>query len=83
MIEACEKNGVKLQIGFMRRFDESFVEARRLLDAGVIGDLVQIHSCTRGPSKPRPWMYDLKNPTAYLLKSTAMILIRYAGSLRQ
>ena len=66
MIEACEKNGVKLQIGFMRRFDESFVEARRLLDAGVIGDLVQIHSCTRGPSKPRPWMYDLKKSNGIL-----------------
>jgi myo-inositol 2-dehydrogenase/D-chiro-inositol 1-dehydrogenase len=24
MITAAEKNGVKLQIGFMRRFDESF-----------------------------------------------------------
>jgi len=66
MIEACKKNGVKLQIGFMRRFDANFREAKRLLDEGVIGDLVQIHSCTRGPSKPRPWMYDLKKSNGIL-----------------
>lgn len=24
MIEACRENGVKLQLGFMRRFDKSF-----------------------------------------------------------
>lgn len=60
MIEACDKAGVKLQIGFMRRFDASFREAKRLVDSGAIGELVQIHSNTRGPSKPRPWMYDIK-----------------------
>ena len=60
MIEACDKAGVKLQIGFMRRFDASFQEAKRLVESGAIGDLVQIHSNTRGPSKPRPWMYDIK-----------------------
>lgn len=66
MIEACEKNNVKLQIGFMRRHDMSFREAKRLLEEGAIGDLVQIHSCTRGPSKPRPWMYDLKKSNGIL-----------------
>lgn len=60
MIEACDKYNVKLQIGFMRRFDASFREAKRLVESGAIGDLVQIHSNTRGPSKPRPWMYDIK-----------------------
>lgn len=60
MIEACDKYNVKLQIGFMRRFDASFREAKRLVDSGAIGELVQIHSNTRGPSKPRPWMYDIK-----------------------
>lgn len=59
MMEACEANGVKLQIGFMRRHDKSFIKAKELLDSGAIGDLVQIHSNTRGPSKPRPWMYDI------------------------
>ncbi len=66
MIEACDRNNVKLQIGFMRRFDSSFREAKRLVDSGAIGDLVQIHSNTRGPSKPRPWMYDIKQSNGIL-----------------
>ena len=66
MIAVCKKNKVKLQIGFMRRFDSSFREAKRLLDEGAIGELVQVHSCTRGPSKPRPWMYDLKKSNGIL-----------------
>lgn len=66
MIAACEKHHVKLQIGFMRRFDASFREAKRLLDEGSIGELVQIHSNTRGPSKPRPWMYDIRKSNGIL-----------------
>jgi myo-inositol 2-dehydrogenase/D-chiro-inositol 1-dehydrogenase/scyllo-inositol 2-dehydrogenase (NAD+) len=66
MIAACEKHRVKLQIGFMRRFDASFREAKRLLDEGSIGELVQIHSNTRGPSKPRPWMYDIRKSNGIL-----------------
>ena len=66
MIEACEKHRVKLQVGFMRRFDASFREAKRLVQEGAIGDLVQIHSNTRGPSKPRPWMYDIRKSNGIL-----------------
>lgn len=66
MVAACEKNGVKLQIGFMRRFDESFVQAKKLIDEGAIGELVLIRSNTRGPSKPRPWMYNLKKSNGIL-----------------
>lgn len=66
MIQACQENNVKLQLGFMRRHDESFLEAKRLLDEGAIGDLVLIKSHTRGPSKPRPWMYDLKKSNGIL-----------------
>jgi len=60
MIEACGKAGVQLQIAFMRRFDESFQEAKRHVEAGGIGDVVMVKSLTRGPSTPQPWMYDLK-----------------------
>ena len=66
MIETCEANGVKLQIGFMRRFDQSFQQAKKLLNEGAIGELVLIRSCTRGPSKPQPWMYDLKKSNGIL-----------------
>lgn len=66
MIAAAEKYNVKLQVGFMRRFDASFREAKRLVESGAIGDLVQIHSNTRGPSKPRPWMYDIRKSNGIL-----------------
>ena len=66
MIAACDRHKVKLQIGFMRRFDASFREAKRLVEEGAIGELVQIHSNTRGPSKPRPWMYDIKKSNGIL-----------------
>ena len=59
MIAAAAKNGVALQIGFMRRFDDSYVRAKKLLDEGAIGDVVMVRSNTRGPSEPQPWMYDL------------------------
>jgi len=59
MIAACEAAGVTLQIAFMRRFDESFVEAKRAIDEGAIGEVVLVKSLTRGPSQPMPWMYDL------------------------
>lgn len=66
MIAACKEHGVKLQIGFMRRFDKEFIAARELLLSGAIGELVQVRSCTRGPSKPRPWMFDLAKSNGIL-----------------
>lgn len=60
MEEAAKKNKVKLQLAFMRRFDSAFVEAKKVIDAGEIGDVVMIRSNTRGPSIPQPWMYDIK-----------------------
>ena len=59
MINAAKENNVKLQIGFMRRFDESFQEAKRMIEAGEIGEVVSVKSHTRGPSKPKEWMYDI------------------------
>jgi len=66
-VEECQKmnkaaadNKVVLQIGFMRRFDASFIHAKEMVDTGAIGDVVMVRSNTRGPSVPQPWMYDLK-----------------------
>lgn len=60
MIDAAAENNVVLQIGFMRRFDKSFMAAKEAVDAGKIGEVVLVKSLTRGPSTPRPWMYDIK-----------------------
>ncbi len=60
MNAAAAKAGVKLQIGFMRRFDRNFIQAKEYIDSGAIGEVVLVKSLTRGPSKPRPWMFDIK-----------------------
>ena len=59
MISAAQAAGVVLQIGFMRRFDESFRVAHERVRAGEIGEVVLVKSCTHGPSYPKPWMFDL------------------------
>ena len=38
-VEAVERAGVPLQVGFHRRFDEGYVEARRLVASGELGRL--------------------------------------------
>ena len=60
MLAAVEKAGVKLQIGFMRRFDTGFVAAKQRVDSGEIGRVVLVKSLTYGPSTPKPWMYDIR-----------------------
>ncbi|MCK9413545.1 MAG: Gfo/Idh/MocA family oxidoreductase [Prolixibacteraceae bacterium] len=59
MISAAKRNKVNLQIGFMRRFDRSFIEAKKRILNGEIGDLVSVKSLTHGPSSPQPWQYDI------------------------
>ncbi|MEM1098964.1 MAG: Gfo/Idh/MocA family oxidoreductase [Planctomycetota bacterium] len=50
---------VKLQIGFMRRFDRGFRRAKKVIDAGTLGRIMIIKSTGRGPGGPGPWMWDL------------------------
>ncbi len=83
MIEAAEAGGVKLQLAFMRRFDESFQYAKERIDAGEIGDVVLVKSLTHGPSIPRPWMYDIKKsngPLAEVSSHDIDTLHWYSGS---
>jgi len=66
MIDACGKSGVYLQIGFMRRFDQSFRMAYDAVQNGDIGDVVMVRSNTRGPSIPMKWTYDLRKSNGTL-----------------
>jgi len=52
MIEACNRNGVKLAIDFQNRFHPAHVEAHRLIQSGVVGDIhvVKAQFC-RGVSR--------------------------------
>lgn len=58
MIRVTREAGIVFQVGFMRRFDEEFVEARSLIEEGRIGDPILIRSTTRGPGLPPPWAWD-------------------------
>lgn len=80
MIEAAERAAVKLQIGFMRRFDAGHVHAKRLVEDGAIGEVVAVKSLTHGPSVPHPWMYDLKASNGPSPRSPATTSTRSAGS---
>ncbi len=60
MIAACRKNHVKLQLGFMRRFDRSFRRGKEMLESGQIGEAALIKSNTYGPSEPKEWMYNVR-----------------------
>ena len=44
MIEACDRAGVKFMEAFMYRLHPLWVEAKRMVDTGVIGDLVAVQS---------------------------------------
>jgi scyllo-inositol 2-dehydrogenase (NAD+) len=66
MIAAAERAGVVLQIGFMRRFQPEFAEARRRIEAGDLGVPMVIKSLTRGPGLPPPWAWDIERSNGML-----------------
>ncbi len=83
MIEACRKNGVRLQIGFMRRFDKNFRRGKEIVDSGAIGSVAMLKSNTYGPSEPKEWMYDIRKnqgPIGEVNSHDLDICRWYAGS---
>lgn len=66
MIDAARQAGVKLQIGFMRRFDFGFREAKRLIDEGEIGDVILVRSVGRGPGLPGDWYLSFEKSNGLL-----------------
>jgi myo-inositol 2-dehydrogenase/D-chiro-inositol 1-dehydrogenase len=51
-LETVAAAGVLLQIGFHRRFDPSFLEVKRAIDAGELGDVLQVILTSRDPEPP-------------------------------
>lgn len=66
MIDTAEERGVKLQIGFMRRFDLSFIHAKRIIENGEMGEVMIIKSVGRGPGLPPPWTYSVADSNGML-----------------
>ena len=60
MIACAEDACVALQVGFVRRFQPEFVEAKRRIDAGEIGTPMLVKSLTRGPGLPPAWAHELR-----------------------
>lgn len=51
-VAAVEKAGVKLQVGFNRRFDANFARVRQAIQAGEIGEPHLLHIISRDPGPP-------------------------------
>ncbi len=51
-VDAVKKAGVKLQVGFNRRFDPNFARARQAIASGEIGELHLLHIISRDPGPP-------------------------------
>jgi myo-inositol 2-dehydrogenase / D-chiro-inositol 1-dehydrogenase len=64
-LEAVEKAGVKLQVGFNRRFDANFERVRKAVVSGEIGKPHLLHIISRDPAPP---------PISYVKVSGGMFL---------
>jgi myo-inositol 2-dehydrogenase / D-chiro-inositol 1-dehydrogenase len=52
IVEKVESGGAVLQIGFQRRFDAGYVEAKRLVYCGALGTLYSLRLATHDPEPP-------------------------------
>jgi myo-inositol 2-dehydrogenase/D-chiro-inositol 1-dehydrogenase len=51
-LNAVQKAGVKLQVGFNRRFDPNFREVKDTIDRGLLGELHIVRITSRDPAPP-------------------------------
>ena len=64
-LEAVEKAGVKLQIGFNRRFDANAQRMKQGIEAGEVGTVHRLHIVSRDPEPP---------PIEYVKRSGGMFV---------
>ncbi len=51
-LEVVAETNAKLMVGFNRRFDPNFVEVRKQIDGGAIGEVEMVQITSRDPSPP-------------------------------
>ncbi len=66
IIEVIQTSKVKFQIGFMRRYDPAFQEAKRKIEEGFLGEVILIKSTGRGPGLPPEWAWDIRKSNGIL-----------------
>jgi len=64
-LAVVEENGVPFQIGFQRRFDSGYAEARKRIEQGLLGRIDQFRAVGRDPGPP---------PREYLANSGGLFL---------
>ena len=64
-LEVVHANGVPFQIGFQRRFDAGYAEAKRRIASGTLGRIDQFRAVGRDPGPP---------PKEYLAKSGGIFI---------
>jgi myo-inositol 2-dehydrogenase/D-chiro-inositol 1-dehydrogenase len=52
IVREVEDSGATLQIGFQRRFDAGYTEARRLVETGALGTIYSLRLATHDPEPP-------------------------------
>jgi len=57
-ITKIENGGVKFQVGYVRRFDRYYLEAKKRIDAGEIGTPLIFKNTARDPFLPSGWIAD-------------------------
>ena len=57
-LRAVEKAGVKLQVGYMRRFDYAYRRAKEKIEKGEIGEPLVFVGIARDPGAPPGWAAD-------------------------
>ncbi len=60
VLSKVSKAGVKLQVGYMRRFDYAFSQAKKAIEEGSIGKPLVFIGLARDPSAPPGWAADPK-----------------------
>jgi myo-inositol 2-dehydrogenase / D-chiro-inositol 1-dehydrogenase len=53
-LDIVEKQNIKLQVGFHRRFDKSYIKAKKMIDNGEVGDIHIVRAITRLPRSLPP-----------------------------
>ena len=52
IVSAVKRSGIKFQVGFNRRWDPSYIKAKRSIVKGKIGHPLTVKTCARDPKPP-------------------------------